>query len=117
MALIKCGECGRDVSDKAAACPHCGAPTVAMAAAIKDPRKEVSNWWLIVVIPIGLFALLMIIGSLSGPPDEKSSKRRAISLCWDDQKRKSLSPGTQQFIAGACEKMESDFRQKYGVNP
>lgn len=26
MALIKCSECGRDVSDKASACPHCGNP-------------------------------------------------------------------------------------------
>lgn len=26
MALIKCTECGKDISDKAAACPHCGCP-------------------------------------------------------------------------------------------
>jgi len=26
MALIKCKECGKEVSDKAAACPGCGAP-------------------------------------------------------------------------------------------
>jgi len=26
MALIKCTECGKEVSDKAAACPGCGAP-------------------------------------------------------------------------------------------
>ena len=26
MALVKCAECQHDVSDKAAACPHCGAP-------------------------------------------------------------------------------------------
>ncbi len=26
MALIPCGECGKQVSDKAAACPHCGNP-------------------------------------------------------------------------------------------
>jgi len=26
MALIKCPECGKDVSDKAAACPFCGNP-------------------------------------------------------------------------------------------
>jgi len=26
MALITCGDCGKDVSDKAPACPHCGAP-------------------------------------------------------------------------------------------
>lgn len=26
MALIKCPECGKDVSDKAPACIHCGYP-------------------------------------------------------------------------------------------
>ena len=26
MALIKCSECGREISDKAEACPGCGAP-------------------------------------------------------------------------------------------
>ena len=26
MALIKCTECGKEISDKATACPHCGCP-------------------------------------------------------------------------------------------
>ena len=26
MALINCSECGKEISDKAAACPHCGCP-------------------------------------------------------------------------------------------
>ena len=26
MALVKCGECGREISSKAAACPFCGCP-------------------------------------------------------------------------------------------
>lgn len=26
MALIKCSECGCEVSDKAVACPNCGCP-------------------------------------------------------------------------------------------
>ena len=26
MALVECKECGGKVSDKAAACPHCGSP-------------------------------------------------------------------------------------------
>lgn len=26
MALINCAECGKQVSDLAACCPHCGAP-------------------------------------------------------------------------------------------
>lgn len=31
MALIKCSECNREVSDKAVACPGCGAPVVGAA--------------------------------------------------------------------------------------
>lgn len=27
MALIKCNECGKEISDKATACPNCGCPT------------------------------------------------------------------------------------------
>ena len=39
MALIECGECGRQVSDKALACPGCGAPTtVAGHLASGTPR-------------------------------------------------------------------------------
>lgn len=26
MALIKCEECGKEISDKASSCPHCGCP-------------------------------------------------------------------------------------------
>ena len=33
MALIKCPECGQDISDKALACPHCGCPMNASAQA------------------------------------------------------------------------------------
>lgn len=32
MAMVKCGECGREVSDKASACPNCGAPVDAETA-------------------------------------------------------------------------------------
>lgn len=38
MAVIKCGECEGKVSDKAGACPHCGAPVRAQLAAA--PPKE-----------------------------------------------------------------------------
>jgi TM2 domain-containing membrane protein YozV len=35
MALIECNECGRQVSDKAASCPGCGAP---ISAAVVAPN-------------------------------------------------------------------------------
>lgn len=37
MALIKCLECGREVSDKANACPQCGAPIVSKAVPAPSP--------------------------------------------------------------------------------
>ena len=39
MALIRCSECGRDISSKAVACPGCGAPVDAHADAITAPIK------------------------------------------------------------------------------
>ena len=30
MAMIKCPECGKDISDKAVSCPHCGNPIAAL---------------------------------------------------------------------------------------
>lgn len=40
--LIKCVECGREISDQAAACPHCGIPlkTAAAAAPVEDPPHQ-----------------------------------------------------------------------------
>ena len=39
MALVQCDDCGRDVSDRAPACPNCGAPIAAAAEASGGPTK------------------------------------------------------------------------------
>lgn len=36
MALIKCPECGKEISDKAASCPHCGCP-------VSHPQTQVEK--------------------------------------------------------------------------
>lgn len=92
--------------------PTDAAPPTATAA-----RSGFSLWWLILIIPVGIFLLLMLIGTLSGPPSERQTARMAIELCWKEQSRKSLDPGSQRFIAGSCEMMEREFRAKYGANP
>jgi len=44
MPLIKCQECGKDISDQASSCPHCGAPTeYGKKEAKKDRGKRRSN--------------------------------------------------------------------------
>lgn len=55
MAMVKCKECGKDVSNQAAACPQCGAPVVAVAA--KAPKKKTGCASVIVV-----FGLIVIVG-------------------------------------------------------
>ncbi len=39
MALIKCPECGKEVSDKAAACIHCGFPLSTTSQGINQQQK------------------------------------------------------------------------------
>lgn len=39
MALVRCSECSREVSDRAASCPGCGAPVTSGVKPV-DPRKS-----------------------------------------------------------------------------
>lgn len=38
--IVSCAECGKEVSDKATACPHCGAPPAPLAAQAATAPKE-----------------------------------------------------------------------------
>lgn len=63
MALIKCPECGREISDKASACPHCGCPirdtnTSTVQPTQNNPVKDKKNKKLI----IGGIAIVVIAG-------------------------------------------------------
>lgn len=40
MALIRCPECGKEISDKVTACPHCGYPLAAEAAPAPEIEKS-----------------------------------------------------------------------------
>ena len=71
-------------------------------------------------ILVGGFVLMMVIGTMHNNTPEgraTSDGRMAISLCWQEQGKKSLPPDQARFIAGACEKMERDFREKYNATP
>ena len=111
MALIKCNECGVQISDAAAACPHCGAPV---------PKKPPTGW---LVWPVGIVFVLVVIAGIMPPSphsqeaQDKAIARQTIETCWKEQQRKSLSPELQRFVAGACEKAEADFRRQYGREP
>jgi hypothetical protein len=72
------------------------------------------------IFVVAVFGAFLLFGGISGRDPATAERWRAadaIDLCWEEQKRKSLSPNSQQFVAGTCEMMENDFRQKYGRNP
>ena len=54
MALIKCTECGHEVSDKASICPNCGCPIESLGAAqeeviYEEPKKKKGWIWALIV--------------------------------------------------------------------
>lgn len=110
MALTNCTECQAEISDKATACPKCGAPR---------PKKHTFLKGLMIAATVG-FVLFLVVGTLAGNSPEAMAKDKArgeIKYCWEDQSRKAHSPETARFIAGACEAMEADFRAKFQTAP
>lgn len=63
MALIKCEECGQEISDKASSCPHCGAPVQNQAEPdLNEKTFETTNkvFMMIVVAVVLFFAFGML---------------------------------------------------------
>ena len=65
MALVKCSECGKQVSDKASACPGCGAPISAAGAGtpiqtMQKTSKKLKAQQLLagVFFTFGIFAII-----------------------------------------------------------
>jgi hypothetical protein len=64
MALVKCPECAKEVSDQAVACPHCGLPLSGKATAPNPSPSQSSkpaNWAGVRVI----FYILIFVGFAS----------------------------------------------------
>jgi len=105
MALAPCTDCGRSISNKAAACPQCGA---------RPPRKK---WWLwILLLCITALAVLIAIGS-SPQARARIQDEQVIEMCWDDYRREAADPNTGEFVASTCRMLESKYEQKYGRKP
>ena len=62
MAMIKCHECGKEISDEADKCPHCGAP----------PKKGVSAGSIVILVLLGILAVTFVV-TTSKPPKTAAS--------------------------------------------
>ena len=75
MAMIKCHECGKEISSKAEGCPHCGA----------KPKKGVGLGSVIMVGFLSLLVMLWFAGkssdnNVSQPTDKFSTARGACLI-------------------------------------
>jgi len=67
MALVKCTECGREVSDQAAACPNCGAPVRSAAvpgtgSGVQEPRfPSVSGRRILRLLGVAILLILAVL--------------------------------------------------------
>ena len=58
MALIACHECGKEFSERAAACPHCGCPNDSKKAEAPVVRTGVSGCMSGCISLIGIFLVV-----------------------------------------------------------
>ena len=59
MALIKCRECKKDVSDKAAACPHCGRPVPQEMSLLNPLGKDKPQSGVVGCIVFGVVVIVL----------------------------------------------------------
>lgn len=91
MALIKCSECGKEISDKAKTCPNCGAPVVMKATLTQNnvapppmvknnmPEKKKGSCLKSVGIFFAVIIVLGVIGNiLGGEKDDKPQETQPI---------------------------------------
>lgn len=58
MALTTCRECGKDVSDLARSCPHCGSPTATARGRFENGSRELLKL-LAAMIVLGLILYMI----------------------------------------------------------
>jgi hypothetical protein len=108
MALTACAECSEQISDQAAACPKCGAPTA--AGKKRGPAAKVLLW--LGLLLVGGFALIMIIGSML-PETERSRARMAC----DNIKRQSYTAAEKARAEDLCAMLMREADRKMGRTP
>lgn len=88
MALIKCKECGKDISDTAKVCIHCGAKT----EKTKELNKKLKLYGIISIIIILIISSIILIYNND---TIVKSKNKAISLL---QKYKNDEIDTEKLV-------------------
>ncbi len=95
MALIKCPECGKEISDQAISCPNCGSPMKKEKPEVVAfqqnsnmvntvaPKKKKGHGCLITVLAVFIFIGIMA-AAVGGAVGQNSAVQKAVSGVSDD---------------------------------
>jgi hypothetical protein len=119
MALIKCTECGKEISDKAKTCPSCGAPVVTPKT--KATKALSGCLGIIIVLSLALIVLLAIVGKSSSgdaatapatAPAKASSSATATARPVTPPKKPVVTVPPQQALFG---KIVGAYAERYSA--
>ena len=88
------------------------------AGAEARPKNRLVPW--LIGLPVGIFALLMLVGKFMDDPQSKQRwvDAETVKLCWKQIAKPEAERKTQEFRSQTdCERLEFDFKTKYGENP
>ena len=107
--MITCPECKKEYSDQSKKCVHCGA---------RNPNKMsgVGKFGVFLLIIVGLFVFLLIVGNMAYDPEQHSAEL-AIEECRKSESDVLLSIEARRIARGACELLEQRYKNKYGRAP
>ena len=74
MALIKCSDCGEEISPNAKTCPKCGNKKIQLALFKQWRKDNPTKFKLIFIFGIGIFILFGVIGNAILPNDCECNK-------------------------------------------
>lgn len=115
MAIVKCAECGKDISDKADKCPHCGANR---EDAI--PPTTASKWMKAAVIVVGSYLVFSCVSGTGSTSRTSTSSQpsfghiQALTMCQMALKRSSRDPDNAQVPYVNNQGNDSEFYYAWG---
>lgn len=115
MSSLSCPSCGHALADSTLPCPQCGNTFAANPAPV--PRSRLVPW--LIGLPVGAFAVLMLVGSLLSTPEGNDQwvARESIKVCNKEVARAPEDRKRADLTAQDCAQLETAFRKQYGIDP
>ena len=106
MAMIKCKECGKELSDKAKTCPHCGVELNKKKRIIKTSVIVVG----IVLVTLGIVKVFLINGGIGNTIKKYETKQ-------EQKKEEQEQNKIKQNLLGKWKLVKNESRSYYSYEP